>query len=236
MKPMRHYLTALPRYHRSRGFGIHSPFAFGFVAGVIREKCQYYAYERIANAHKLALNNTAKRFRNRVISLKKAELLFRVTNYFNPQRILQIGTGYGLTESAMLLVNSSSELYIYDPTGGAPSGTNVNMCAAFQARIHSYAQRDETFEAYGAGCEGQPYVLVNEIADEADCIAAELKIFGIMDHGGVIVMRNLMVMPLIASLWNRCKAHMGSGQTFSNGKEAVIVPSDRPLEHFALWF
>lgn len=37
----------LKRQRSSRGFGIHSPFAYDFVVNVLRERCLYYAYSDI---------------------------------------------------------------------------------------------------------------------------------------------------------------------------------------------
>lgn len=39
--------TALQRYKRSRGFGVHSPFAFHFILRVLREKSPYYCYPQL---------------------------------------------------------------------------------------------------------------------------------------------------------------------------------------------
>ncbi|MDE5935472.1 MAG: hypothetical protein K2G95_06855 [Muribaculaceae bacterium] len=39
----------LKRLRSSRGFGIHSPFAYDFVVNVLRERCLYYAYSNIEN-------------------------------------------------------------------------------------------------------------------------------------------------------------------------------------------
>ena len=39
------------------------------------------------------------------ISPKRAELLFRITNYFQPETILEIGTSLGLATSALALGN-----------------------------------------------------------------------------------------------------------------------------------
>jgi len=44
------------------------------------------------------------------ISPKRAELLFRVTNYFKPEKILEIGTSLGLASSAIALGNKESFL------------------------------------------------------------------------------------------------------------------------------
>ena len=37
----------IKRQRSSRGFGIHSPFAYDFVINVLRERCLYYAYSNI---------------------------------------------------------------------------------------------------------------------------------------------------------------------------------------------
>jgi predicted O-methyltransferase YrrM len=44
------------------------------------------------------------------ISVKNAELLFRIVNYFQPESILEIGTSLGLATSALSLGNTSSKL------------------------------------------------------------------------------------------------------------------------------
>lgn len=42
-------LTYFRRWRNSRGFGVHSPFAFAFITDVLRQRCAYYAYEQLAN-------------------------------------------------------------------------------------------------------------------------------------------------------------------------------------------
>jgi predicted O-methyltransferase YrrM len=44
------------------------------------------------------------------ISPKRAELLFRITNYFQPKNILEIGTSLGLATSALALGNPKSSI------------------------------------------------------------------------------------------------------------------------------
>lgn len=41
-------IAALPKlWWRSKGFGIHSPSAYGYVRSVVAEKCAYYAYPQL---------------------------------------------------------------------------------------------------------------------------------------------------------------------------------------------
>lgn len=51
----------LKRQRSSRGFGIHSPFAYNFVLNVLRERYPYYAYDEIVERdhrllYRIALN------------------------------------------------------------------------------------------------------------------------------------------------------------------------------------
>ena len=116
------YCTALSRYHKSNGFGIHSPFAFNFVLNVLRERLPYYSYSDIdADRHRLIRSLRFRRVRHqRIISSKNAKMLFRVANYFNPQCIMQIGTNYGMSGRTLLRVSSSSQL-LRVPVVASPS-------------------------------------------------------------------------------------------------------------------
>ena len=114
MKRLKRYTSALTRYHKSNGFGIHSPFAFNFVTKVLRERLPFYCYAELEVLRKMAIKSLSQDNKHpKIISLKSAKLLFRVTNYFNPRNILQIGTNYGISSITMLHVSSQSNLVIY---------------------------------------------------------------------------------------------------------------------------
>lgn len=42
-------LTLLRRLRHSRGFGVHSPFAYRFITEVLRQPCAYYAYDTLGD-------------------------------------------------------------------------------------------------------------------------------------------------------------------------------------------
>lgn len=65
-------LKRLKRLYRSRGHGIHSPFAYHFVTGVIGERGGFYAYDELATLQ-------GDRHQHHV-----ARLLHRVAVFFNP--------------------------------------------------------------------------------------------------------------------------------------------------------
>lgn len=69
------------RFRKRRGYGIHSPFAFNFVTGVIYENGEYYAFERLRQLY--AASPLPKKWR-----LKDCLLLFRLANYAHPEKCL----------------------------------------------------------------------------------------------------------------------------------------------------
>lgn len=86
--------AALVRFYRwlryRKGFGVHSPFVFNLITKVIEERCPYYCFYDIALSRK-------KQVLHNAIQPRQGELLFRLTNYFQPSNILQIGPSQSLS-------------------------------------------------------------------------------------------------------------------------------------------
>lgn len=112
--------------------GVHSPFVFNLVTKCFYDKKNYPEYavlknyrnsllenkntievtdfgagSRVFKSNSRAINQIAK---NAGISRKRAELLFRIVNYFQPNTILEIGTSLGLATSALSLANKNSKI------------------------------------------------------------------------------------------------------------------------------
>lgn len=73
----------LVRFRKRRGYGIHSPFAFAWVTGVVYESAAYYAYEALA-----ALKAADDEPRD-----KDLKLLFRVANASEADVAAAVGAG-----------------------------------------------------------------------------------------------------------------------------------------------
>ena len=119
-------------YNSKNEHGVHSPFVFDLVTKCFYDKKKYPEYSILKNYRKSLLENknfievtdfgagsrvfkSNKRQISKIaktagISPKRAELLFRITKYFQPESILEIGTSLGLATSALSLGNKNSAL------------------------------------------------------------------------------------------------------------------------------
>jgi len=112
--------------------GIHSPFVFDLATKCFYEKSVYPEYSVLKDYRNSLLQNRktievtdfgagSKVFKSNTreiskiaktagITSKSAELLFRISKYFQPENILEIGTSLGLATSALALGNKKSEI------------------------------------------------------------------------------------------------------------------------------
>ncbi|MFV8372873.1 O-methyltransferase [Flavobacterium sp. LB2P74] len=119
-------------WHSKNEHAVHSPFVFSLLTKCFYDKKSKpeYAILRKYRNSLLANNNTieitdfgagSKVFKSntRVVSKiaktagitsKRAELLFRITHYFQPNSILEIGTSLGLATSSLSLGNLKAEI------------------------------------------------------------------------------------------------------------------------------
>lgn len=101
---------------------IHSPFVFKLYTEVITDKNRFYAFDELDKVRKQLLHNQqtievidlgagSKKMNNTrkvadiakysVAKKKYSELLFRLTNFFKPETVLELGTSLGLSNLYM---------------------------------------------------------------------------------------------------------------------------------------
>lgn len=112
--------------------GVHSPFVYSLITKCFYDKKIYAEYEILKQYRKSLLENknfievtdfgagsrvfkSNKRQISKIaktagISYKRAKLLFRVANYFQPTTILEIGTSLGLATSALSVTNKNAKI------------------------------------------------------------------------------------------------------------------------------
>lgn len=230
MKTWKRYLTAWSRHHRSGGFGIHSPFAFNFVRTVLREPTPFYAYNGISQLVNTIKANTTRRKRREMDLLgeREAKLLFRVTNFFNPRNILQMGASTGVESVAMLAVRRDSRLYLFDPQI-EQNALAVKVLQTQLDRVEFYDNEQVAVDDFMKADSDGAMALVNLPVDE------ELM-HRLLDAETVLVMRRLNYDEAMQNLFDSCCNHMMTGQTYTNGKIAILNPSPKlQREDFTLW-
>lgn len=104
MKGLGMYLTSFNRYRRSKGFGVHSPFAYNFIVNVLRERLHYYSYNRIDGVAR----------EDGSISVQDARRLFRTVNYFNPSRVIITADCSPAAVKAIREVSHHIEIYNFN--------------------------------------------------------------------------------------------------------------------------
>jgi len=140
---IKRYFSYFIKSRHWKGFGIHSPFVFDFVANLMNEKYEYYDFQRIHSWKNAMLTNKIKievndfgagssvtNFKKRKIgnivssgSIPKryGELLFRMIDFFSPVGILELGTSFGISALYLGLPKRSAKLVTIE---GCPNIAN----------------------------------------------------------------------------------------------------------------
>lgn len=230
--------TALSRYQASKGFGVHSPFAFKFILNVLDEKYEYYAYDKLQQLRINVVERTRREngYKPRVISISEAAAIFRVANYYNPQLFLSIGSSYGVAAASMLAVSKRSRMFLYDDNSAQNNAAALEILSGYGDRIVLGEDLQNTISGYITALgDNDMFVTVNNIADH-DTATATALINTAVSRRGVLIMRNIDSSRNMARLWQHCKQAMTYGMTFGNGKTAVMVLNPKlPRQDFEIW-
>ena len=226
-------MNAWSRHHRSGGFGIHSPYAYSFVRNVWRQRLPYYAYSGIDRLIDTVRTGTTRQ-QSRVMDLigkPEARLLFRVTNFFNPRHIMQMGASTGIESITMMEVSHESRLYLYEPH------LEQNALA-----VHVLKSQLDRVECYDDIMVAASEFLETGNTDKSSMMALvnipveDTVLKRLLDAQCIVVLRNLKRGEVMKKLFDACCHHMAMGQTYTNNKIAILNPNPKlQREDFLLW-
>ena len=197
---------------------------------VWRQRLPYYAYGGIRQLLDTIKGATTRQQQRELglISEREARLLFRVTNCFNPNSILQVGAATGVESVAMLEVSHQSRLYLYDPEL-EQKALAVRVLRSQLDRVVCYDDIDVAVNEMLEADDTPLLALVNMPVD-----VAVLK--RLLDAQCVLVMRNLQRDEVMSDLFDACCQYMPMGQTYTNNKIAILNPNPKlQREDFLLW-
>ncbi|MFI5154295.1 MAG: SAM-dependent methyltransferase, partial [Chitinophagales bacterium] len=126
------YLHYYLKGSNGKGHGIHSPFVFDFIQSVLRDGHPYEPYTKVNGLRAQLLKNQkilsmedfgagsafhssshrsiAEIARRASKSRKMGQLLFRVSHYYRPKIMIELGTSLGLSSAYLSLGNPDSKM------------------------------------------------------------------------------------------------------------------------------
>lgn len=147
--------------------GVHSPFVFSLVTKCFYDKKNKPEYTLLKDYRKALLENkntinvtdfgagsrvfkSNKRQISRIaqtagISSKRAELLFRITQFFQSKSILEIGTSLGLATSALALGNPKAKIITLE---GCPATSKIAKDQFQQFNFNEIESITSQFESF----------------------------------------------------------------------------------------
>lgn len=141
------FFVRLRRIRHRNGYGVHSPFAYGFIKGVVYEHARYYAYKNLKKRRR------KRRHGERGLSARADKLMFRIANYCHPAQASLIGIRSALTAEYVAAGSSKAAISIYPVADSLPARAHEFVYTApgtdFLTAFHITAQscNDNTFFA-----------------------------------------------------------------------------------------
>ena len=150
-------LRLLYKIRHHRGHGIHSPFVYNLVRKVIEEKTPYYAYDDL------------KEYLEKYPDIKRPtskynRLSFRLVNYFEAKRIVEIGSGYGI-----------NTLYLTAPA------TDIN-CICIEPSPEKVTMAKELYANWDRSIRISDINIMKDIVEKQDCIFIDVNDFQYIEN------------------------------------------------------
>ena len=238
--------------------GVHSPFVFSLLTKCFYDKKSKPEYAILKNYRKSLLENKnfievtdfgagskvfksnrrqiSKIAKTAGISPKRAELLFRLTNYFQPLNILEIGTSLGLATSALALGNPKAKLITLE---GCPQTATIakNQLNQFEcANVETIISEFESF-LISENLQSTVYNLI--YFDGNHSKKATLAYFDLLlptiDNDSVWILDDIHWSPEMEEAWEIIKNHPKVTVTIDTFQWGfVFFRYEQKKEHFVI--
>lgn len=159
--------------------GVHSPFVYDLVTQCFYDRSKYEAYPQILEYRTALLHNDnlieitdfgsgsrVFKSKSRAIKsiaktsgtpLKRAQLLYRIVNYFKPQQTLELGTSLGIATHAMALGHKKNTVTSIE---GCPKCSEFTQQQFYALNLSNVQLKTGNFETILPKLQGNSYDLV----------------------------------------------------------------------------
>ena len=252
VKYLRHWLIAQTRND------VHSPFVFEFVEKVLRNKNHFYPFDRIESlraklilssetievtdfgAGSLLLPGRKKKIsfiaRHFAKSPEQAQLLFRMANYFQSGKILEIGTSLGISTLYLALSDSNKQVITLEgcPQTASAAQKNFDLLKAgnIEIRIGNF---DFTLDEALKKIHSVDFVFFDGNHRMEPTWRYFLQCLEFSNPDSVFVFDDIHWSEEMETAWEAIKAHPSVKTTidlFFMG--IVFFKEGHPVQHFAL--
>jgi predicted O-methyltransferase YrrM len=179
-KYLKYYISA----SNGKGHGIHSPFVFDFIKFVLNDTKKHSCYTQIENQRKKLLSNTSiidvedfgagsgiiktnKRAINKIAASslkpkKYAQLLFRMAKYYAPNKIVELGTSFGITTSYLASANENISVHSFEGAAGiaALAEANFKTLRLKNVQLHK-GNFEETMPSFFANEKAVDFIFID---------------------------------------------------------------------------
>lgn len=243
-------------WHSKNEHAVHSPFVFSLLTKCFYDKKFKPEYTILRNYRKSLLenNNTieitdfgagskvfksntrviSKIARTAGISPKRAELLFRITNYLQPDSILEIGTSLGLATSALSLGNLKAKITTLE---GCPNTMTIAKTQFQQFGLTNINSEVTEFNAYLSKLETLNFELI--YFDGNHSKKATLEYFELLlptiTNETVWIFDDIHWSPEMEEAWKIIKTHPKVTVTIDTFQWGLVFfRREQPKEHFVI--
>ena len=166
-------------FNSTNQHGVHSPFVYDLVTKCFYDKTNYEHYSKLKAYRKSLLNNNqtieisdfgsgSRVFKSNTrainsiaktsgTSLKRAKLLYRITNYFKPNHTLELGTSLGIATQAIALGHVQNNIVTVE---GCPNISKFTHQNFLNYNIDNIKLKTGEFSAVISDLENKNYDLI----------------------------------------------------------------------------
>ena len=134
-----HYLYyPFVRFKIKKGYGTHSPFAFHFITEILNCKYYYYAFSELDDLKEFFS------FEPHIKPSKYYHLLYRISNYYNPSRIVTVGINNLSILSSLYLTAPKSDIHTFVLDSILSSGARIEFSESSFFKRLSFLKLENT--------------------------------------------------------------------------------------------
>ena len=255
IKYLQYWITA----GNGKGHGMHSPFLFALIRDVLNDRGEYYAYSSIEKL-RLQLEQTHERIelldlgaggkgiRQESISTitkrtsksqKLGRLLFRLSNYFQPATIVELGTSMGLSAAYLYAGNTKSEVYTLEGAPAVAEQANKNFNQLGYSGISTITGNfDETLEPLLAKLEKVDLAYIDGNHRYAPTLRYFEQLLKKCQSGSVLIFDDIHWSEEMEAAWKTIQQHPGVRCTVDLFFIGLVFFSDsfKSPQHFTIRF